>query len=209
MPRPKKGDPELLLVSFCDIVTIVVAALFMAMIVVIDESGRIPVIRPTPMTKPTTNAPVYFECRRNQVFPVDREGIMRKLKEADEAFGAQAKKEGEATEEALKTLAKMLVTNEFYRVDSNYLLVNMVALRPSGDRPGATKEELDHTSTNVFRLALDKVNPTNEFVAFIVRDDSFPVFRKAREICTAKGYLNGWEYVAIDEPLFFRRIAPQ
>ena len=35
MPRPKKGDPELNLVSFCDIVTVICVALFMAMIVVV------------------------------------------------------------------------------------------------------------------------------------------------------------------------------
>ena len=207
MPRPKKGDPELLLVSFCDIVTIVTAALFMAMIVVIDESSRIPVIRPTPLAHKTTNAPVFFECRNNQVYPVDFVGLGRLAKDAlKSSMAAQigALSSTNATEAArIKALFSVHVTNEYHHVNDGYLSMGVLALDPVPDAVGVTKEQLDTTSSNLFRIILATVDTNTQFVAFLVRDDSFPVFRKARDICTTKGYPSGWEYIGDNEPLLY------
>ena len=44
--RKKEGEPEMLIVSFCDIVTITTAAMFFAMLITVQESVKVPVIRP-------------------------------------------------------------------------------------------------------------------------------------------------------------------
>ena len=43
----------------------------------------------------------------------------------------------------------------------------------------------------------------NQYLVFLVRDDSFLAFRKARDVSTKAGYRSGWEYLGRDEPLTF------
>src|SRR5437667_5852449 len=73
--RRKKGEPEMLIVSFCDIVTITTAAMFFAMLITVQEAVKIPVFKPTPRATITNKQPVFFECRANEVFYLDKEGL--------------------------------------------------------------------------------------------------------------------------------------
>src|ERR1043166_594266 len=73
--RKKKGEPEMLIVSFCDIVTITTAAMFFAMLITVQEAIKIPIFRPTPRAVPSNKQAVFFECRSNEVFYIDKEGL--------------------------------------------------------------------------------------------------------------------------------------
>jgi hypothetical protein len=204
MPRPKKGDPELLLVSFCDIVTIVTAALFMAMIVVIDESSRIPSIRPMPMLRSTTNAPVYFECREGQIFPIDYTrltGIFHEeSKKVKQATAAQLRDDGVS---AVSAIMKIQAGGDLYQLDPHYLLMGIMALTPKEGTHGTTEKEIIDSPKNEFRAAIDKLNRDSQFCAFIVRDDSFAVFRRARELASSKRFDTGWEMLDRNERITF------
>ena len=210
MPKPKKGDPELLLVSFCDIVTIVTAALFMAMIIVIDESSRIPSVRPMPLLRKTTNAPVYFECRANQIFPIDYPALIATFKAESQRFkqSAAASKQDDGVS-AVNAIMKIDVGNDLYRIDPQYLLMGIMALVPREGTKGTTVQELIDTPTNAFRRALSDVDPKSQFCAFVVRADGFEVFRRARDITASKKVLAGWEMLEQSDRLTLQRIGVQ
>jgi hypothetical protein len=203
MPRPKKGDPELLLVSFCDIVTIVTAALFMAMIVVIDESSRIPSVRPMPLLTSTTNMPVYFECRGDQVYPIRLGPLAAAFQKAGEEVKAANARQlgGEAA--ALGEIMKIQVGDDIYQLDPHYMLMGIMALMPRPGVEGTTVKQILDSPENAFRKAIDAMDSTSQFCAFIVRDDSFNVFRRARELATSKRFRAGWEFLDRDERITF------
>src|SRR6185436_17940816 len=73
--RKKKGEPEMLIVSFCDIVTITTAAMFFAMLITVQEAVKVPIIKPIPKGALTGKQAVFFECRSNEVFYIDKEGL--------------------------------------------------------------------------------------------------------------------------------------
>ena len=210
MPKPKKGDPELLLVSFCDIVTIVTAALFMAMIIVIDESSRIPSVRPMPMLRSTTNAPVYFECRANQIFPIDYTSLIATFKAESQRFkqSAEANKKDDGVS-AVNAIMKIDAGNDLYRIDPQYLLMGIMALVPRDGTQGTTVQEMIDHPTNAFRRAVERMDPKAQYCAFVVRADGFEVFRRARDIATAKKVLAGWEMIEQSDRLTFLRFGVQ
>ena len=69
--RKPKEEPELLIVSFCDIVTITTAAMFFAMLITVQRAVKIPIYQPPPMAhiaKTPDGAekqPIFFDCRTN------------------------------------------------------------------------------------------------------------------------------------------------
>lgn len=202
MPRPRKGDPELLLVSFCDIVTITTAAMFMAMIVVIDESSRIPAIRPMPMMHETTNAAVYYECRQNEVFYIDRDELARIFTDSSTKFLA----EHQSAAGSVGVLSDMMhqdIGNDIYRIDDRYLMMGALALLPKEGQKGTTIDELNKSTNNVFRQTMAGYDPAAQYFVFLVRDDSFAVFRKARDIVTSKRFSSGWDFLEREEPITF------
>ena len=199
---PKKGDPELLLVSFCDIVTVTCVALFMAMIIVIWEALKTPEIRATPLAEAVTNAPIYFECRNNQLFPVDREGFVARVR----ASAEERKSAGpSSSEKGLQSLMQLDVGDDYYKLSNNHLLVGLVALQPrfevAGLDAGAAMAE-----DSVFRTALAQHSPASHYLVFYVRDDSFDLFRKVRDFAAKAGWNSGWEYLDRTEPVTFAGI---
>ena len=79
--RKRKGEPELLIVSFCDIVTITTAALFFCLIVTVQEAVKVPIFRPTPLAKVSSKQGIFFECRNDQLFFVDMAGLDGQVEE--------------------------------------------------------------------------------------------------------------------------------
>jgi hypothetical protein len=198
----KKGDPELMLISFCDIVTVTCVALFMAMIIVIWEAIKTPEIRATPLAAAVTNAPVYFECRNNQLFPVNRDAFVQQIRSSAAERKAAA---GSTSEQGLQSLMKLDLADDFYKVSNNHLLVGMIALQP---RPEATGlDEAGAIQTNsLFHRALAAHSPDSHYLVFYVRDDSFPIFRKVRDLAAKAGWNSGWEYLDRTEPVTFAGI---
>jgi hypothetical protein len=199
--RIKKGEPELLIVSFCDIVTITTAALFFCLLVTVREAVKIPVFRPTPRAKITSKQGVFFECRTNQLFFVDNAGLVDQVEKLMSTLNPGAR--GGDLESFLKAIQGQEVGNAYYKVDPRYLLVGRVGLEVRPGVPGETMTNLENPNASQFQAILSQLNKTNQYVAFLVRDDSFGVFRKARQIADEAGFETGWELLGIDEPIKF------
>ncbi len=200
MPKPRRGDPELLLVSFCDIVTVTTSALFMAMIIVIDQSSKTPLYRPTPISVETTNAPVYFECRDNQLFYIDRTNLLSILRKSAEESKPAA---GTNTTQVLGALLNRDIGDDVYRFDNRFLLLGEIALLPRTNATGLTVTDLDSKANNKFQKMLQRLNRENQYLVFLVRDDSFPAFRKVRDMAVNMGFISGWEFLEREEPITF------
>lgn len=210
MAKPKKGDPELLLVSFCDILTISIAGLFMATIITVFEATKIPELSMTPKAIPTNKTPAFFECHHDQVFYVDKDGMDSQVAKLLSGLGGGFR--GGELAPFLKLIQGQDIGNEYYKVDPKYLLVGVMALETREDVRGETTKDLENLNSKL-RAALSRIDPQNQYVAFLVRDDSFNVFRRARELTDKLGYDTGWELLGSDEPIKFGAggvaIAPQ
>jgi len=198
--RIKKSDPELLLVSFCDILTISISALFMATIITVFEATKVPELRMTPKAMASGKSPVFFECRNNQLFIIDKASLDDQV--ADLLNSVSPGVRSGDISRFLRVLQGRQVTNRYYRVNPSYLLTAIMALEPQPNVRGETIQELERENSS-FQLALKQLNPEKQYVAFLVRDDSFPVFRKARVLADEQGYDTGWELLGIDEPIKF------
>jgi hypothetical protein len=198
--RIKKGEPELLIVSFCDIVTITTAALFFAMLITVQEAVKIPVFRPTPRAKITSKQGVFFECRGNQLYYVDKAGLDDQVEQLMSTLNPGIR--GGDLESFLKAIQGKEVGNAYYTVDPRYLLVGRMGLEPRPGVPGETIEELSDPNSKI-QAILSQWDKDHQYVAFLVRDDSFDVFRKARKVADEAGFDIGWELLGIDEPIKF------
>jgi hypothetical protein len=200
MKRIKKADPELLLVSFCDILTISISGLFMATIITVFEATKIPELSMTPRAIPTKKAALFFECRNDSVYFVDNDRIAKDVERLLSTV-SQNVRSGDP-EQFLRAIREQQIGNEYYTVDPAYLLTAIVALNP---RPGVTGfrvEDID-TERGRFKALLDRLDKENYYIAFLVRDDSFDVFRKARIVADKIGFDTGWELLDADEPIKF------
>jgi hypothetical protein len=198
--RIKKGEPELLIVSFCDIVTITTAALFFCLLVTVQEAVKIPVFRPTPRAKNTSKQGIMFECRTNELFFVDTAGLQDQVEKLMSTLNPGVR--GGDIESFLKALQGQEVGNVYYKVDPRYLLVGKMGLEARPGVAGETMAEMDDTSSK-FQAILSQLDKKKQYIAFLVRDDSFNIFRKARKIADEAGFDTGWELLGIDEPIMF------
>jgi hypothetical protein len=198
--RKRKGEPELLIVSFCDIVTITTAALFFCLIVTVQEAVKVPIFRPTPLAKTSSKQGLFFECRNDQLFFVDKAGLDEQVEELMSKLNPGVR--GGDLESFLKAIQGQEVGNVYYTVDPRYLLVGRMGLKT---RPGASGEgvaDLENPSSK-YQAILSQLDKDKQYIAFLVRDDSFNVFRKARQVADNLGLETGWELLGIDEPIKF------
>ena len=194
--RKKKGEPELLIVSFCDIVTISTAALLLALFVAV----KIPVFKPTPRAAPSSKQAIFFECRKDQLFFVDKAGLDEQVEELMSKLNPGVR--GGDLESFLKAIQGQQVGNPYYTVDPRYLLVGKMGLE---SRPGVSGEDLGslESPNSKYQAILSQLDKDKQYIAFLVRDDSFNVFRKARQIADSAGLDTGWELLGVDESIKF------
>ena len=153
----------MLIVSFCDIVTITTAALFFCLLVTVQESVKVPVFRPTPRAKITSKQGVFFECRTNELFYVDKGGLDDQVEQLMSTLNPGIR--GGDIESFLKAIQGKEVGNEYYRVDPRYLLVGKMGLEARPGIAGETMEELE-TPNSKFQAILSqlvKVQPIHCF----------------------------------------------
>ncbi len=68
--------------------------------------------------------------------------------------------------------------------------------------PGEGTGDLENANSK-YQAVLTVLDKDKQYIAFLVRDDSFNVFRKARQVADNLGLDTGWELLGIDEPIKF------
>ncbi len=203
-------SPSQNLDSFLDILTntvgvLMFTALFISLLTL--ETGT--VIR-TPLKTNTKKIGKYFEIRNNQVFYLSDDKIDQQIKSLFSQlpecirpkipteiesfmYDYYLQKTGEYKECQQKRYEKVQsfsMNTDYY----NIRFVNGEALKyePLPNIKGDDKKELKNPNSD-FQNVLNSLDSEINYVAFIVRDDSFSTFRVARKFAWDKGFDVGWE----------------
>jgi len=158
--------------------------------------------KPNHAPPPMSKTAAFVECRNKQIFVIDKDGIDQQVARALSALSGRGK-----MPDFLKEISKQDIGDKFYRVLPNYLLSAVVALEPRGVATGDSMEDLPRADS-MYSTTLSRLDTQKYYIVFLVRDDSFPVFRRARELAEQNHFDVFWELLSIDEPIKFGRGGP-
>jgi hypothetical protein len=134
---------------------------------------------------------VFFECRNNEVFFIDKDYF------DDQVAKLLSSLKPEVRTRDLKTFLKAVqgheFTNEYYKVNKSYLSVAVIAYEPQPDIHGELTKEIE-TPDSKFQKTLAGLNSQRQYVVFLIRDDSFAVFRRARSLAEQNIFKSGGNY---------------
>ncbi|MEM7396411.1 MAG: hypothetical protein AAF492_29095, partial [Verrucomicrobiota bacterium] len=186
MAKRTSAGNEVNLDSFLDIMTCLVGVLVLIIILTGIDAAQIKVLINTPMSYHTDKRQLFIECRNNQLFviPIDELNQI-----ADERLNDIARDDTLSHKEVYRrALAVSDAGNEQYNLDLVYSLVGQMVLNPvesSVGYPLADKYVIGgagEPEDGWYNQLLDKFNRDDEMLSFLVRDDSFRVFKIARAL---------------------------
>ena len=133
---------------------------------------------------------VLFECRRNRVLPIDEREIDSNANE----FWLNNDKDAGLLSEA--------------KIGDEYFYVNVVGgstqYLPREEIQGELAGEIRAPDAEL-RERLRDLDPAENYVFFLVRENSFEVFRAARRVAREYGLKVGWEPWVSEKPIQFGR----
>lgn len=194
MSRRKREDaPFLSLDAFLDIATNVVGILILVAVVTVLGAGNISVSSgATALNKPKPRtARVLFELKNDKIYFVDEKGNGQRIRdEVRKAVG----EEDISADKLAYLLAEKDIGDPTYRVRAHAQLEGIAwSYTLRDDAPGDSISELEAGEAKFPRMLEDL--GSGSFVYFVVHDDSFDMFKKARELAMKKGVAIGWHPV--------------
>jgi hypothetical protein len=195
----KRKDPStnLSFDTFLDVITNCIGVLMVITILAIINTKYMTFIVRTPFVRHSDKSPDFSECRNNRNIPINKAAIQDKLKE----YVAEIKTNRFDYSRIMQSPVPQLkdVGDKFYQVDFTRLFrENILALIPkTKDTAGIGPADLQ------FSYILDNIDPQQEFAFFLVRPDSYEVFREARKILWKKNVEVGWEPLSPDQTISF------
>ncbi len=164
-------------------------------------AGQLKVFMLTPMEQSTRKASVFIECRNNELFEVPVADLRRQVSDVMEQIRVRA---GGAGDSMLKELMRAQVGNDAYRVDLTYALMGQFALQPVPTTKGYwLDDEARETPSDWYGRLLTGIDRKREIISFIVRDDSFDVFKRARALARSQGIEVSYELLGVNDPIKF------
>ena len=133
------------------------------------------------MAHPGNQAPVFFECRAEQVFYIDKVDLDGKVEKLLTSLSPQMRS-GDPNS-FVRAVSSNEVSNAYYKVMPSYLLAMMLALEP---KPGVRGDDRDSIQKSSIPFQI-----------------SFNIFRQARELAGQLGFETQFEVLDKDEPIKF------
>jgi hypothetical protein len=165
------------------------------------DASQIKVLVPTPMEQPTDKRPIFIECRNNELFLVPIEDITRMVYDEMGALAEKAKGDQAAFAALLETA---VVKTDSHQIDLAFALISQFALQPLPGVSGYRLESIQSETTNDwFGKILGGVKKDDEIITFLVRDDSYKVFKKARALAWIANVQVSCELLDVSEPIKF------
>ncbi len=209
--------------SFLDILTNTVGVLmFISLFVTLIATGSKPKTRitiQTPLSSPTDKEQLWFEIQGNKVSHLNLRQIRDEELDLTENL-PNCNKPNNGTnspdyvlrqENYQSCLLSVLGRQSNFRSStSNYQIkatdrgVSLLFAPQSADI-GETSSQLSAPNSE-FKQVLSQFDPDKDFLAFIVRPDSFEAFRTARKQAWDAGYEVGWEPHPQNAPIKFRTL---
>ncbi len=204
--KKKAEEASISMDSFLDILTCLVGVLMLIIILTSIDASQTKVLIPTPMSQKTDKKLMFVECRNNQLFPIPLEEIQDQVDAEFVKLDQTLSGDPEEMKEALRNLS---FETENYVVDSSYALVGQYAITPKltsqgDDLSGVNMQTIDGVVVpGWFGKMLDEADPKSDIITFLVRDDSFKVFRKARALAWLKKIQVAYELFSVNDPIIF------
>ncbi|NEQ70663.1 MAG: hypothetical protein F6K21_35265 [Symploca sp. SIO2D2] len=220
----KHNSPSQNLDSFLDILTNTVGVLmfiglFVSLFTFNIKNVKTERVIRTPLVSESNKMPHFFEVRDNTVIYLDKEEVEERLDKFDEglppcieprkpssfdsvaynAYLVQIKAYQICLNNKSQLLSGFRTTTTYYKVffDSTGLV-----FQPRADVAGESPEKLTQ-ATSEFRNILKQLNSGTDYLAFLVRADSFEAFREAREIAWQENFGVGWEPINTNAVISF------
>lgn len=200
MAKRERGAP-ITLDSFMDLMTCLAGCLIFIIMLTGMDVTQIKVLIPTPMEHATDKDPVFIECRHDQMFLVPVGELRQMTREALNGIGQQAK--GDSVQ-MLRLLSESEVKTDTYRVDLSYTLLGQFAIIPLGETQGYVLKDIGtERPTDWFGRILTGMNREREMISFLVRDDSYAVFKRARALAWSERVEVAYELLDVDDLIKF------
>lgn len=179
--------------SFLDIMTCLVGVLVLIIMLTGIDASQIEVLIPTPLGHPTNLKPIFIECRNDMLYVVPFEELREKTLRAVEEISREAQGD---TVRVLQSLAERKVHTDYYDVDLSYALSGQFGIVPVEGKEGYRLESIEtETPDKWFGRILAGIDPKREMLTFLVRDDSYAVFKRARALAWHKKVEVAYELV--------------
>ncbi len=205
--------------SFLDILTNTLGVLMFVMIFVSLIAVEVDSVVKTPLASETKKTARFFEIRNNKVTYLDDQqvgeamdfvvGNLPSCNKPDfdlDSASADYSSRMQFYKSCIQNRANRLIN---FRTQTEFYKVTMVDARtftmrydPIPNKPGENSEEI-LLSDSKFNQVLAELDPQQDYLAFIVRPDSFSSFRAAREQAWAQGFEVGWEPHKTENPIVF------
>ena len=171
-----------------DLLTCMLGVVMLVLLLTATEASQTTVAIPTPIQRYTTKRPVYIECRAGQLHLIPLDELRALASQATEA----ARKRAGTDNERFETLVRRaVVENEGYRVDLPAYVATAggyLTVRPREDARGYLfTADREVELSGWFADLLLRTKPASEMVMFLVRDDNYPVFKRARRLSWEAG----------------------
>ena len=210
----KHNTPSQNLDSFLDILTNTVGVLmfiglFVSLFTFNIKNVKTQKVIRTPLVSESNKMPHFFEVRDNTVIYLDKAEVEEKLQKFDDGLPPCTQPRQPSTFDAviynsyrvqlrayeicLRNKAELKrgfrTTTAYYQVFFNS---TGLVFQAREDVAGESPEELTQ-ATSEFRNVLQRLDSGSDYLAFLVREDSFEAFREAREIAWQENFGVGWE----------------
>lgn len=202
MGKKSRGD-SVSLDSFLDILTCLQGVLMLIIITTGIDAAQTKIVVATPIELAGNERPIYIECRNNQLFRVPlneaRKAVVSKQIEV-----VRAQREAGKDLDLLEAIGSADVDIGDYLVDFTRYLSGQVALLPKEGVTGYSFEDAEKEDKNQwFGRIVAEMDIENERLNFLVRDDSYKIFKLARFVAWTREVKVTYSLVPRNEPLIF------
>ena len=208
--RGYNPKPEQNLDSFLDILTNTVGVLMFISLFVSLIAVEVESVVETPLASETKKTARFFEIRENKVTYLNDQQVGEEM---DTVVGnlptcnqPDFESDRQFYQSCIQNRANRLIN---FRTQTEFYNVTMVDARtftmqydPIPSKVGENAEEI-LLADSKFNQVLAELDPQEDYLAFIVRPDSFASYRAAREQAWQKGFQVGWEPHKTENPIVF------
>ena len=172
----------------------------------------------TPLVTRTRKVPHFFEVRDGKVTYVDTRGVDQQVQSWLNSLPACSRPDysdasdpylsdyyQEQMQEYNDCISAKVQQLKGFKAETAHYQVRLEKLNSLLYEPikeGESVEELPQADSE-FRETLEDLDPSSEYLAFIVRPDSFDAFREARSQARRVGFEVGWEPYEEETPIAF------
>lgn len=187
--------------SFLDIMTCMLGILILMILLTGIDASQIKVLIPTPMAEASDKKPIFIECRNNELYLVPLSDIIRMVYDRLAALAEESRGDRNAFAQLLEGA---VVRTDTHEIDLAFALMNQYTLKPLPGVRGYRMQSISGETTNHwFGRILANIKKDEEMITFLVRDDSYSVFKKARALAWLHNVDVSCQLLSLDEPISF------